>query len=86
MRPRIYLHPGYIISKNDGDKHYIGAGQLASLYDVPLSKCTVVDDYRYPNKANYDNGVNAYHLYPRDGGDYYSLRLKLAIEKLTNGD
>lgn len=35
------LHPGYIRSRSDGDIHYIGAGQLANLYGVPLSECII---------------------------------------------
>ena len=33
------LHPGFITSKRDGDKHYIGAGKLADCYGVSWRDC-----------------------------------------------
>jgi hypothetical protein len=34
MKYAIVFFPGYVISKNDGDKHYIGVGHLHSLYKL----------------------------------------------------
>ena len=38
------LCPGYIISKNDGDEHYINAKTLQSLYMVDPKECVVKSD------------------------------------------
>jgi hypothetical protein len=32
---RYVLHPGFVVSKTDGDQHYIGIGKLLELYMVP---------------------------------------------------
>ena len=41
-RRRFVLFPGWIISKNDGDRHYIGVAALRRLYRVPSSANCVV--------------------------------------------
>jgi hypothetical protein len=35
------LFPGLVISRVDGDSHFVGAQELASLYGVPLEQCAV---------------------------------------------
>lgn len=45
-RIKYILYPGTIISKSDGQKHYVAAEQLSDLYDVPLSDCIVVQPHR----------------------------------------
>ena len=61
---RYILHPGFIISASDGDRHYIGAAKLAKLYGLPLAKCIVITSPRYQEQ---DGDV---HLRPRYDGDY----------------
>ena len=34
---RFVLFPGFVISKNDGDRHYIGERKLRHLYSIPRS-------------------------------------------------
>lgn len=41
---RIILHPGYVVSRKDGDTHYINQYQLASLYSLDITKCIVMCD------------------------------------------
>lgn len=36
--------PGYVISKNDGDRHYISANQLLRLYRVNPAECEVLKE------------------------------------------
>jgi hypothetical protein len=46
---RYVLSPGYVISKSDGDRHYIGTAQLRRLYGVPNTARCISDeapDYR----------------------------------------
>ena len=35
------LHPGDVISKNDGGRHFIGVSRLADLYGVDVRECQV---------------------------------------------
>ena len=72
-RPRTILCPGFVISKNDGDRHYIGAGKLARLYCVKIGDCLIDDT------AN--AGIHAIlpeegdiRLFPRRDGDYPALQ------------
>lgn len=38
------IHPGFVISKNDGDRHYIQARQLMRLYKVHPKECVVCQE------------------------------------------
>lgn len=40
------VYPGYVISKNDGDRHYISAQQLMRLYKVDPRECIVVREQK----------------------------------------
>lgn len=65
-RNRYVLHPGFVRSKNDGQRHYIGAQDLARLYKVPVGAILVV--------VRPNNGFQAQkgdiHLHPKADGDY----------------
>ncbi len=56
------LHPGFVISANDGDKHFIGAVQLQNLYGVAANRCVVAEP-----GLEWESFV---HLWPRRDGDY----------------
>lgn len=62
MRPKYALHPGWIISKNDGDRHYIGIGQLVNLYQLKPNEYIV-----WGKGHNWDAYV---HLHPDYYGNY----------------
>jgi len=34
MQPKYAVHPGYVTSISDGDRHFISAGTLAKLYGL----------------------------------------------------
>lgn len=36
---RYCIHPGVVVSENDGDQHYIGYGRLIELYGVDPKEC-----------------------------------------------
>lgn len=68
--------PGYITSRTDGDRHYIGAGQLASLYRVSMSECEVTSDAEIQREshtmtaARRKRQAGLIKLGPRPDGDY----------------
>ncbi len=40
---RYVLFPSWVTSRTDGERHFIKAGDLAKLYNVPFHKCLVVN-------------------------------------------
>lgn len=63
-KTRYVLHPGRVISKHDGDIHFIGGPRLARLYGVDIRSCVFGDVLGYREQ------VGDVHLYPRDSGNY----------------
>lgn len=64
------LHPGYITSERDGDRHFIDALTLAKLYGVPLRQCLIYDIRRPEKIKGFVDNPNFKHLYPRYNGNY----------------
>ena len=64
-RAKYALHPGFVTSETDGDRHWITGAQLARCYGIPLGECTIVHPGDEPVLAR---GV--LHLGPRRRGDY----------------
>jgi hypothetical protein len=63
---RYCLHPGFVRSRSDGDRHFITAHKLARCYGVPLRECVVAGD-----SPRMDLNVNRLiDLYPRSDGEY----------------
>lgn len=67
MRIKYALHPGYVYSKNDGDRHWISATRLAQLYGVKMGECI---DAAYTHHMNNTHRESLIHLYPDYNGDY----------------
>lgn len=63
---RYVLHPGFVFSKNDDDRHFIDARTLARLYDVPLKDCVVIDQ----SQRGYRQHPEDVHLRPDYSGNY----------------
>jgi len=62
------IHEGYIISKNDGDAHFIKGEQLIKLYRLKRSECEII---RYNDKRKHLWFKSNYiHLYPKFDGNY----------------
>lgn len=59
------LHPGWVTSKHDGDRHYINARRLADLYRVSLGQC--LSACTPEGQANREPLID---LYPSYDGDY----------------
>lgn len=80
MNNKKYLiFPGEIISKNDGQKHYISALEIIRLYHVNPQECIIVNN-------NYDlHGIiqeDYLHLEPNYDGDYQEFIP--TVKKLTS--
>lgn len=63
---RIFIHPGWVISRTDGDRHFISFPKLCQLYKVNPSTA-----------INAQLGLKSYkpepgdaHYYPRADGKY----------------
>lgn len=68
---RFVMHPGWITSVNDGEKHFITVEKLIAAYGVPKNECL-------PTVGKFDpRGV--IHLSPRHLGDY-AEHLKQRLE------
>lgn len=61
------LFPGFVPSKNDGDRHFIGFRALCRLYGVPLSQCLNARDAY--SLQGWDTS-KLIELHPRLDGDY----------------
>jgi len=64
MKRRYIVHPGFVVSRTDGDQHYIGYSQLIALYKVDPTLCILYKEGEYIPRA-----LDA-HLYPKYSGDY----------------
>jgi hypothetical protein len=62
------LHPGWIRSVIDGQKHYISAHQLASLYRVSMAECVIFDNSSSSEEVYKNYGLIP--LYPNYMGNY----------------
>lgn len=79
MTVKYALHPGFVTSKNDGDRHFINAHQLASCYGVRPCECVVVpwdatktriDEIRRQQIIDRIERMKLIHLHPRYDGNY----------------
>jgi hypothetical protein len=65
---RYIVEPGWVISKTDGQEHFIGADQLIRLYGVDRRDCIIInsdEDYK-----THRLDLNDVRLQPRHSGDY----------------
>jgi len=70
---QIFLHPGLVCSKSDGEWHYVDEWRLAGLYGVPMAACKVVpfeDSTKAPSPTFFIDGPLDIHLRPRWDGRY----------------
>lgn len=74
MSARFVLCPDYVISRNDGSRHWVGADQLRRLYGVPRRECVT-----YPQGEGSDADIrrrlwrdppDSVRLAPCFDGDY----------------
>lgn len=65
--PRFVVVPGEVISKSDGDRHFISARQLIDLYRVNPAECIVLDRPHADAQRLMESFIV---LRPRYDGDY----------------
>lgn len=71
MKPRYVLHPGWVVSKTDGQRHFIDEQMLMRLYRVHADECTFAYLESTPFKpARLTVEDPLIHLYPRYDGNY----------------
>jgi hypothetical protein len=72
--PRYVLCPGYVISRTDGQRHFVGAEQLRRLYGVPARECVTYPqgdgDEADIRRRIWRDPPGAIQLMPRHNGDY----------------
>ena len=61
------VHPGYVVSRNDGDKHYITFIQLCRLYEVNPNECINAESQKQTVGRDL---ASLTHLHPRWDGNY----------------
>lgn len=66
------LHPGLVVSRTDGQEHFVGSLQLRQLYRVPKEACATDDSAVFvrdhpPRRVDRWGRV---HLYPDPTGEY----------------
>ena len=69
VRPRVryVLHPGYVTSATDGQKHFVGGQRLAALYGVDIrDRWAVV----FGDEPSYRELPGDVHLRPRHDRNY----------------
>ena len=76
-RLKVMLHPDEVVSKYDGDRHFIGGAKLARLYGVLPTDDVVTYDMENPtHSVEWENNhpeMRRIHLYPLRSGEYYDL-------------
>lgn len=70
MKKKYIVYPGYVNSRIDGQRHFIDAGKLMSLYKVNPKECIVVE---YKRKLEGYREEDFISLYPRYSGNYTIL-------------
>ena len=69
------IHPGYIISINDGDRHYISFNRLIWLYKVDPKNCILWREGIGLKKDDY------IHLYPQSKSKDYEVTINVSDSK-----
>ena len=81
LLPIYVLHPGTIRSINDSDTHFIGAGKLIRLFNVPRDRYIVYDYDRHHSTLDQECYI---HIYPSEGGRYYDIQIREAKWRIEN--
>lgn len=67
-RKKYLVIGGEVISRHDGQRHYVSAQQLVRLYGLNPSQCILVEEVDPSRAYGYRKGM--VRLYPRYDGDY----------------
>lgn len=71
MTKKYVIFPQYILSKNDGDKHFISAEKLMKLYNVNPKECIIWRDEDFKTGSPPKDLI---WLKPRYDGNYETHR------------
>lgn len=61
------LYPGFVVSKHDRERHYVGAQQLARLFGVDMRECITAEPSARFSSEFLDKLIP---LRPRPSGNY----------------
>ncbi len=72
MKTLYIIHPGVIISKNDGKNHYLSIQQLKELYRLRDKPCTTFRKFKkgYRPGGFRPKHTPIVHCHPKYDGDY----------------
>ena len=73
------LHPGYIYSRKDGQRHFVSMSQLVDLYQLRIDEVTMWDSEK-PESFLAKKWGDYIHLFPREDGNY---KLPEELVKIT---
>lgn len=76
MQLKYAVHPGYVISSSDGDRHFITGQQLISLYGLPANQTKIISERDEARGLLWDD---LEHFYPRRDGNYVKLSERQAV-------
>ena len=87
---KVILCPGYVLGKNDNDRHYISAGQLIRLYGVLPTDIKILDDGSTDFSQN--GGLTKEKMFttgwielaPRYDGNYYDIHRSFENKFISN--
>lgn len=67
---RYVLHPGYVHSQTDGQRHFITSTELRLLYRVSRNAVVVVCHHSPAKRIGFRPRPDDINLYPRNDGNY----------------
>lgn len=70
MIKKYLVLPGFVTSRNDGDRHFIDARKLMMLYKVNPEECVIRPDITRHEHRAWKEPEGLIHLYPRYDGNY----------------
>lgn len=62
------IYPGWVGSRNDGDRHFVSSTQLMELHRVAPSECVIMRSGVRPHGVSKD----LIPLFPRTDGNYHN--------------
>ena len=71
---KFVVHPGWVISANDGDRHFIGFQRLCQLYHLNPIECLDASNERQMRGWSEERFAELKHVNPRSNGMYEDYR------------
>lgn len=80
-KPRIFLHPGYVVSTHK-EPTYVGIGDLLNVYKLQMHECHVIDSRRPETFMGLGHRDDDIHLYPHRSHHVYEQEIRNLNKKL----